>query len=126
MPAHQITAEETKWAIIYPVYVDAKKSRAAGRRVGVEKACDNPTANEIVDVCHALKLEAFAEPGKAYSRDYTQKGRVRVKLKTDKAPVNSEIQSKHQLLLKLGELIPRLQTRTKPTQSGKGKKNRRR
>ena len=61
MPAHQITAEETKWAIIYPVYVDAKKSRAAGRRVGVEKACDNPTANEIVDVCHGLKLEAFAE-----------------------------------------------------------------
>ena len=117
-------ADTSKWLIVYPAYVDAKKSRAEGRRIGTEKACEAPTITEIATVCKALNIPAVPEPEKAYSRDYTARGRVRVQLKSDNGtPVNESVQSKHQLLLKLGELIPRLQTRAKPAaQSGKSKK----
>lgn len=62
MPTTQeLTPEQQKWAIIYPIYIDAKKTRAEGRRIGTSKACENPTINEIVTVCNALKIEAIAE-----------------------------------------------------------------
>lgn len=63
MPAQQqeLTAAQKEWAVIYPVFIDAKKTRAEGRRIGTEKACDSPTINEIVTVCNALKIEAIAE-----------------------------------------------------------------
>jgi len=132
----QAEYERKDWAIVYPVYINAKKTAAEGRRIAKNKAVDNPSLNELADVCKFLKLECQIETDKAYPRDWMQKGRLRVKLKEGK-PLNPEVPNRHQLLLKMAELIPRLQSRqTKTSQpasspSGKtqnpgGRKNRRR
>ena len=45
-----------KWVVMYPVYINSKKTMAEGRRIGVAKACENPTCAEIGDCCSYLKL----------------------------------------------------------------------
>jgi len=101
------------WNVIYPVYLNAKKTMAEGRRVPLSIAVENPSPTEIAEVCKYLGLEAEIEPDKAYSRDYTQRGRVRVNYKNDKkALLNAEVTSKKVLFAKLCTLIPKLNSRT--------------
>jgi hypothetical protein len=45
-----------KWIVLYPVYINSKKTVAEGRRIGIAKACENPTCAEIGDCCNYLKL----------------------------------------------------------------------
>ena len=45
-----------KWIVLYPVYINSKKTIAEGRRIGLSKACENPTCAEIGDCCSHLKL----------------------------------------------------------------------
>jgi len=125
------SSDTKKWVVIYPVYLNAKKTIAEGRKIGVSNAVDNPTTNEISEVCKYLGLECVIEPDKAYARDYTLRGRVRVRIKNETGAVNAEIKTKNALLVKLGSLIPKLQTRvsgatttatpTKPGKKGKKK-----
>lgn len=44
------------WNILYPVYINSKKTIAEGRRISASKACENPTALEIGDCCGHLKI----------------------------------------------------------------------
>jgi len=126
-----------KWMVIYPVYINSKKTIAEGRRIGAEKACENPTCLEINDCCQHLKIPCAIELDKAYPRDFMQRGRVRVMLKReDGSPVNPTITSKKQLMIRVAELVPKHPGRTKkqepsnastagPTKSGKGGKKKR-
>eukprot|EP01114_Cavostelium_apophysatum_P009194 TRINITY_DN22283_c0_g1_i1.p1 TRINITY_DN22283_c0_g1~~TRINITY_DN22283_c0_g1_i1.p1 ORF type:complete len:150 (+),score=23.54 TRINITY_DN22283_c0_g1_i1:59-451(+) len=101
-----------RWNIIYPVYLSNKKTVAEGRRVSLQMAIENPTANEIQEVCKYLGLECVVEPDKAYSRDYMMRGRARILLKKeDGTPIKPEFKNKKLLYAKLCELIPRLQSR---------------
>ena len=50
-----------QWCVVYPVYLNARKSIAEGRRIPVTKACDNPTAQEVHDVCKFLNFEVELE-----------------------------------------------------------------
>lgn len=69
---------KTPWTIIYPVYFNARRTVAEGRetrgsitrvgllhspgrRVPTNKSVDNPTVNEIVEVCKRLGLTAELE-----------------------------------------------------------------
>ena len=45
-----------KWIVLYPVYINSKKTMAEGRRIGLSKACENPTCAEIADCCGYLKI----------------------------------------------------------------------
>lgn len=45
-----------KWIVLYPVYINSKKTVAEGRRIGISKSCENPTCAEIGDCCSYLKL----------------------------------------------------------------------
>lgn len=45
-----------RWVVIYPVYINSKKTVAEGRRISVEKACESPTCAEIGDCCSHFKL----------------------------------------------------------------------
>jgi len=45
-----------KWIVMYPVYINSKKTMAEGRRIAVANACENPTCAEIGDCCSYLKL----------------------------------------------------------------------
>ncbi|CAL9057492.1 unnamed protein product [Musa banksii] len=128
-----------KWNVIYPVYINSKKTVTEGRRVCATKACENPTCIEIGDCCSYLKIPFAIELDKAYSRDFMQRGRVRVLLKREDGSLcNTDIGSKKQLMLRVAELIPKHHGRTKkqepantstatvgPSKSGKGGKKKR-
>lgn len=50
-----------KWIVIYPVYINSKKTMAEGRRISISKACENPTYAEIHDCCRHLNLQSVPE-----------------------------------------------------------------
>ncbi|KAK7268875.1 hypothetical protein RIF29_21584 [Crotalaria pallida] len=129
-----------KWNIVYPVYINSKKTMAEGRRIGLTKACENPTCVEIGDCCNHLKIPFAIEIDKAYPRDFMQRGRVRVLIKKEDGTLsNPAISSRKQLLLRIAELVPKHPGRNKKqdaasaststagpsTKSGKGGKKRR-
>ncbi|KAL8207847.1 hypothetical protein R6Q57_007259 [Mikania cordata] len=127
------------WNILYPVYINSKKTVAEGRRISATKACENPTALEMGDCCGHLKIPFAIEIDKAYPRDFMQVGRVRVLLKrADGSLHNPLIASKKQLMIRIAELVPRHPGRLKkqeaatsssnaagPAKSGKGGKKKR-
>jgi signal recognition particle subunit SEC65 len=89
------TQDESKYKdfqCIYPVYFDVNRSRAEGRRVGLELAVENPMAREIVNACARLRLETLFEPSKLHPKDWANPGRVKIKLKggANKSIKNSE------------------------------------
>ncbi|XP_074567524.1 signal recognition particle 19 kDa protein-like [Curcuma longa] len=103
-----------KWNIIYPVYINSKKTVAEGRRISTAKACENPTCVEISDCCNYLKIPCVIEIDKAYPRDFMQRGRIRFQLKKEDGTLwNAEIGSKKQLMVRVAELIPKHHGRTK-------------
>jgi signal recognition particle subunit SRP19 len=73
--------EYKHYQCIYPVYFDANRTRAEGRRVGAESAVQNPLAREIVDAVQLLGLKTVFEPGKMHPKDWANPGRVRVLVK---------------------------------------------
>ncbi|KAF6145855.1 hypothetical protein GIB67_028850 [Kingdonia uniflora] len=72
-----------KWVVLYPIYINLKKTIAKGRRISIGKAYENPNCVEIRDLCKYLKLPYAIEIDKAYPRDFMQIGRVRMLLKMD-------------------------------------------
>jgi len=77
---------------IYPIYFDATRSRAEGRRVGKKFAVKNPIAREIVAACSRLRIETLFEPLKTHPKDWANPGRVKVNIKS-----NPAIKNKHHL-----------------------------
>ncbi|XP_054807692.1 signal recognition particle 19 kDa protein [Prosopis cineraria] len=126
-----------KWIVLYPVYINSKKTVAEGRRIGLSKACENPTSAEIGDCCGYLKLPFAIEIDKAYPRDFMQRGRVRVLLKKEDGTLyNPSITSRKGLMLRVAEMVPRHHARVKKQEpastsagpsnkSGKGGKKKR-
>lgn len=111
-----------KWQTIYPAYINSKCTVEGGRRVPLTKAVENPTIEEISDICKYLKLGHVIEPDKAYSRDWMQKGRIKVLLKdehgktyhpevTNSIFLNKIYKKEKKLLMTLCELIPKLKSR---------------
>ncbi len=129
-------ADQCRFVCIYPAYINAKKTRAQGRRVGKSKAIDNPTINEIRDILENIGLKVIVEPNRLYSREESrepqQRGRVRVQLKNaDESLINEKFKTKDDLLFYLVEMIPKLKGRSGNQQQqqqqnqqggGKGKK----
>lgn len=80
----QSATDEAKYKsfqCIYPVYFDRNRSRSEGRRVGIEHAVENPMARDIVDACGRLRLETLFEPAKLHPKDWSNPGRVKVRIK---------------------------------------------
>ncbi|BBN05542.1 signal recognition particle subunit SRP19 [Marchantia polymorpha subsp. ruderalis] len=107
----------SRWVVFYPIYINSKKTLAEGRRISTSAGVENPNVEEIHDCCNYLKLPCLVEPHKAYSRDFMQRGRVRVQLKhEDGTLVNPAISSRKALMLKVAELVPKHQGRAKKQQ----------
>ncbi|KAI3438084.1 hypothetical protein D9Q98_000526 [Chlorella vulgaris] len=100
--------DHDKRVILYPNYIDNRKTVAQGRRIPKQLACEAPNCIEIYEcIINGLKLEAEAEM-KSYSRDWLVPGRVRVKLQNDDgSAANPDIPTRRALLLKVAELVPR-------------------
>lgn len=106
-----------KRVIVYPNYINSLKTVAEGRRIPKGKACENPTVHEMEDCVKYFKLPVEIE-NKAYSRDWMIRGRLRVELfKEDGTPVNPEVPTRRELLLRIAELVPRHPNRSKKAQA---------
>lgn len=47
----QAPSDHKKWTVIYPVYINSRKTVQEGRRIGKTEAVENPSVNEIAEVC---------------------------------------------------------------------------
>jgi len=99
--------------IVWPVYLDKKKTVAEGRKIPIEWCVEYPQMGELRDVLDHLGFEHAYEESKCYPRDLTQYGRFRVLLKDPMtgAPKVEGITTRRQLLKAMGELIPKLKSR---------------
>ena len=82
-------ADPTRWAMVYPVYINGEKTIAKGRRINKQNAvsCPPPEIPEMLHVSQLLGLNVTAER-KIHPRDFEGIGRLRVQLKNRFAPKN--------------------------------------
>lgn len=105
MPRNPTADDRSMYAnfqCLYPVYFDASRSRAEGRRVSSALAVKNPLAREIASACSRLRLQTVLESEKTHPKDWSNPGRVKVALKQSKANGNgggAQITNKHHLYL---------------------------
>lgn len=92
---------------LYPVYFDATRSRAQGRRISASLAVRNPLAREIANACSRLRLQTVLEPEKTHPKDWSNPGRVKVALKSrsgsSNSGANNNINNKHHLYLLIAQ-----------------------
>ncbi|KAF6264215.1 signal recognition particle, SRP19 subunit [Scenedesmus sp. NREL 46B-D3] len=104
-------ASTDKRVVIYPDYLNSAKTVAQGRRIPADKAIDWPTIEEMVDACEKGLHLTVDQEWKRYPRNWCvlpgkemSYGRLRVQLnKADGSPVNPEVPSKKELLLRMAE-----------------------
>jgi signal recognition particle subunit SEC65 len=83
-----------------------------GRRIPFETGIDHPTCADIAAVCSNLDLPHKIEADKCYSRDFQQKGRVRIQIKQANGnSCNAAILRPKQLWRVLAAQIPLLPQR---------------
>ena len=129
MASSSVSAAIKQFQIIYPDFINKKKSQAAGRLLSKELCVENPTATEIYQCCLQLGFQTVLEPDRCYPRDpYSAKGRVRVLIKDstkayvpksefDKsghAPMKAAYPTKLSVLRAVCRMIPNLQSRKEP------------
>ena len=101
-----------RFECLWPAFIDSELSLPQGRRIAKEHACTNPLIQEMSEVCQHLQLPHAFEPYKVYARQPENPGRIRVKfLNSEGEPINEEVRNKRALMLKMGELIPKLNSR---------------
>ncbi|ETS06625.1 signal recognition particle, SRP19 subunit [Trichoderma reesei RUT C-30] len=100
LPASADRSAYNSFQCLYPVYFDASRSRAEGRRVSAALAVKNPLAREIANACSRLRLQTLLEPEKIHPKDWANPGRVKVGLKKmngSSGVAASGIKNKHHL-----------------------------
>lgn len=66
--------------LVWPQYLDADKSKSEGRRVPLESAVPDPSADEVARAVKQIGYEPVIERDKRYPREWWRDtGRVRVK-----------------------------------------------
>lgn len=92
--------------VIYPSYLDATKTSAKGRRIGLEKAVAAPTVSDVSAALQQLQVRHVLQPYKGYSPDcicqWDSPGRCLVDVSNYK---------KRELLLELAKRIPDIPSR---------------
>ncbi|KAL7821394.1 signal recognition particle, Sec65/Srp19 subunit [Trichoderma aethiopicum] len=96
LPASADRSAYNSFQCLYPVYFDASRSRAEGRRVSAALAVRNPLAREIANACSRLRLQTLLEPEKIHPKDWANPGRVKVGLKKNNSG-STGIKNKHHL-----------------------------
>lgn len=108
-PQMTTTTDATTYAshqCLYPLYFDASRSRAQGRRVPLSLAVRNPLATEIISACAAMRLPSVFEAGKLHPKDWANPGRVKVDLrKGQHAGQTVQVANKHHLYVLVGRWL---------------------
>ncbi|KAI1750575.1 signal recognition particle, SRP19 subunit [Xylaria castorea] len=97
-------ADIKDYQMLYPVYFDAARTRAQGRRVSASLAVKNPLAREIANACAALRLSPVFEAHRTHPKDWANPGRVRVALKEARAR-NHPVKNKHHLYVVVAKYL---------------------
>ena len=83
-------------AIIWPVYIDSKKTKHDGRRIPMVDAVSSPKLREISKAAAKLGLNPEVEKTKSYSRSWWEiSGRVAV----------DKTMPKREILIKISKII---------------------
>ncbi|GMT28006.1 hypothetical protein PFISCL1PPCAC_19303 [Pristionchus fissidentatus] len=131
-------SDPARWVVIYPCYLNSKKTAGEGRKISKQLAISDPTIEEILSIVNNGGLKVGAER-KLHPRDperdnHQLMGRVRVQIKNDDGtPVKPEIPNRMALFRYIATMIPKLKTRQTagapggsapaPSASAGGKKN---
>lgn len=68
---------DTDKTIIWPAYLDSKKSQREGRKIPINEAVSAPKLREIKQAAAKLGLNPFTEKGKSYPKSWWENsGRV--------------------------------------------------
>lgn len=108
--------DRSRWQIIYPAYINRKRTTAMGRRVPLAIAVEDPQVDEMKKICDHFNVPASIEYLKRYPRDWLlSHGRIRFQLKGDNNELyNPDIPHKKALMHRMCELIPQLKSRSTP------------
>jgi signal recognition particle subunit SRP19 len=60
--------EKKKWFVIWPAYLDKKKTRRQGRRLPLQEAIAKPTTKKISEALQSLGIECITKEKKLYPR----------------------------------------------------------
>ncbi|KAI1731184.1 SRP19 protein [Ditylenchus destructor] len=109
-------SDESRWVVIYPLYINSKRTVAGGRRIAKEKCVEDPTCQEIADIFTHAGLKCNYEKKKMHPRDPTRElnaqGRIRVQLKNDDGSLcNESFPTRDSLMVYACEMIPKLKSR---------------
>lgn len=78
--------------MVWPVYIDAQRSREDGRKISVKEALEAPTLKEIEEAARRLGLNPVVETEKAYPKEWWEvSGRVMVDKTKPKSIILKEI-----------------------------------
>ncbi|ORX83790.1 signal recognition particle, SRP19 subunit [Anaeromyces robustus] len=104
-----ITKEQLKeqikdWMCIYPVYIDSKKTKDQGRKIGKEFCCESPQALAMFEALKKISATGIGINGavledKKHPKDQLRIGRIKV----------NYTGNKKELLKKVSELVPECQ-----------------
>ncbi|KAH8677548.1 signal recognition particle, SRP19 subunit [Xylariales sp. PMI_506] len=103
-------ADIAGYQCLYPIYFDASRTRAEGRRVPAKLAVRNPLAREIANACAALRLSPVFEAMKSHPQDWANPGRVRVNLRDPNNPYAKQVKNKHHLYVLVAQHLQRTPT----------------
>lgn len=83
-------------AVIWPVYIDSKKTKHEGRKISLEHAISTPKLREISRAAKKLGLNPEVEKNKSYTRSWWEtSGRVKV----------DKTMPKREILMKISNII---------------------
>lgn len=104
-------SDKQRWKVIYPIYINRAKKVSEGRKLPLELCVERPSVYDIADMCTFLKLP-FVIEDKCYSRDFWERGRVRIQMKDDSgAPLLAAYPDRRTLMRFMASKIPSLKTR---------------
>ncbi len=91
---------------IYPVYFDANRSRAEGRRIKKKAAIQNPSITELAEIATHLGLTFEIDLEAKFPRYWwIPSGRLRVK--------KQDPHNKYSLVKKMGNQLKKIRAKTK-------------
>ena len=119
---NKLHSDPERFICIYPAYFNSKKSINEGRRIPLDKCCENPTFQEMKMVLDDAGYEmgkTYILEGKYYPRERSKeqifRGRFKVQLKlADGELLKEKFPTRDSLMMYLGEKIPQLKHRVNP------------
>jgi signal recognition particle subunit SRP19 len=102
------------YSTVYPIYFDASRTRAQGRRVSTKLGVRNPLARDIAEACHFIsttmargQLQIAFEPDKLHPKDWANPGRVRILMRNKETgkPASPAVKNKSHLYILVAQYL---------------------